>query len=777
MSTVATTRATLTQNALSTPATPTLSPVICVNSSASLSPRTSPLNGLTPHAHTRPPILDQLCALRRRRIDMHPDCMLLQAHGVTSPRLSPSASVLAGEKHRRHSDTMSRETSALEEIDMCESIDSADEMDVVGNDEGIAKGAVEQMRLREISELEVKTAAARLADAAAIRCEEEVDTEADVEEEDDALSLCSEDSELSVGQEGGSASAAACQTTPSICDFNQRRRLLLNNVGNMMALCAPSAFSSVHAPASACGDGSDARSSASTDDNTMQQLDEESIGSATSSALQQHVPLQAQPVPSALLDPYVVASALRMPVPVLPRATNHTASFQTEFMRKSHMYAEELMKQQMQLMAAARASAFTLRGAGVADTLTPDRRAFTRIPGAPQPMSNFAGIQSQLTAITKMSQLSAAAAAAAVAVAAVANNNQVTQQQQQNKTNIPNSTDTLNKLSALSTAHTQLSPTTASAVSSLSQLQAQMQAHFPYAHANHTNDNLNNNNNLNEPALKFSIDNILKADFGRRLAEGAACMAACNNVARAAKGVTTHNSSAAQRARKAANTLTAAGSAVAGAASSSTAIDLTHLSAATSTATTSAASSATLNFSHTLANICTNSSDSNSTAVSSSFGATSEHAKSPANGELSAASAKCTSAEFGAKAAEEANSSGSAAKSSGTGASGSGPIVWPAWVYCTRYSDRPSSVIEIYKHTLKQQQQHATMTTACNTMSHGGNSRQESIKIANNTNNNNRTAQQVSATTTPTTPTTTATIKCFPQQQTIDDDAVAGAEC
>lgn len=31
------------------------------------------------------------------------------------------------------------------------------------------------------------------------------------------------------------------------------------------------------------------------------------------------------------------------------------------------------------------------------------------------------------------------------------------------------------------------------------------------------------------------------------------------------------------------------------------------------------------------------------------------------------------------------NSTGTGAKSSG------GPMVWPAWVYCTRYSDRPSS--------------------------------------------------------------------------------------
>ncbi|XP_036331590.1 homeobox protein invected [Rhagoletis pomonella] len=481
----------------------------------------------------------------------------------------------------------------------------------------------------------------------------------------------------------------------------------------MMALCAPSAFSSVHVPGASAygGDGSDARSSASTDDNTIQQLDDESVGSGTGLTLQpQPAPPPLQPG-TAMLDPYVVASALRMPVPMVPRAApTHAASFQTEFMRKSHMYAEELVKQQMQFMAAARASAFTLRGSSTVESVAAaERRAFARVQGASQQMSNLAGIQSQLTAITKMSQLSAAAAAAAVAVAAVANNNQPAQhsqhpQLQQNKSNFPNNADALSKLSALTTAHTHLSPTSASAaVSSLSQLQAQMQAHFPYAHSNHANNNLNNNNNnLNEPALKFSIDNILKADFGRRLAEGAACMAACNSSSRATKTYGGGNStSALLRARKAAaassvNAVAAASSASAGAnaTNSAIAIDLTHLSAS-STATTTTSSTATLNFSHTLANICTNSSDSNSTAVSSSYGgAASEHAKSPgaagaANGDFSAAAAKCA-----ATSTEESNgggSSGGAVKSSGTGASGSGPIVWPAWVYCTRYSDRPSS--------------------------------------------------------------------------------------
>ncbi|CAD7013337.1 unnamed protein product [Ceratitis capitata] len=701
MSTVASTRTTLTQQVLPinvTPASPP--PAIVVNSTESgVSSSTSnqSIYALAPlsHKHNQTPLFEQLCALRRRRVvDMHPDCMLLQAHGVTSPRLSPSVTVLAGEKRRDHTGTMSMDATSVDEIkNMCDdSNDSTDEMDVVGDDE-IDEGG----RLREINELEAKTAAARLSGATTPHCVDEVD---ETGEEDDALSLCSEDSELSVGQEvGGNTNV---RTVSNFCDYTQQRRLLLSNVGSMMALCAPSAFSSVQAPASACGDGSDARSSASTDDNTLQQLDDESIGSSTGNALQSiPAPLTPQSPPqttSAILDPYVVANALRMPVPVLPRAANHTSAFQSELMRKSHMYAEELMKQQMQFMAAARASAFTLRGEAIA----PDRRAFARMPATPQQMSNFVGIQSQLTAITKMSQLSAAAAAAAVAVAAVANNTQTSQQQQQqqqNKSHLSSNADALSKLSALTSAHTQLSPSTASAVSSLSQLQAQMQAHFPYAHSNHLNNNNlnNNNNNLNEPALKFSIDNILKADFGRRLAEGAACMAACNNITRAAKcsGSNSNSNSALQRARKAANAL-ATGS-VSG--NSALAIDLTHLNAAASTATTTSASTATLNFSHTLANICTNSSDSSSTAVSSSFGGVSEHAKSPAaatagNGDFSASASKCAATELSAKVVEDTTNSGgssTAAKSSGTGASGSGPIVWPAWVYCTRYSDRPSS--------------------------------------------------------------------------------------
>uniref|UniRef100_T1GGE9 Uncharacterized protein n=1 Tax=Megaselia scalaris TaxID=36166 RepID=T1GGE9_MEGSC len=50
------------------------------------------------------------------------------------------------------------------------------------------------------------------------------------------------------------------------------------------------------------------------------------------------------------------STTLRIPVPVV---RPNPSRFQEEFIRKSQFYAEELMKQQMQFMAAARASAFT----------------------------------------------------------------------------------------------------------------------------------------------------------------------------------------------------------------------------------------------------------------------------------------------------------------------------------------------------------------------------------------------------------------------------------
>ncbi|GAB0090293.1 Homeobox protein engrailed-like [Sergentomyia squamirostris] len=114
-------------------------------------------------------------------------------------------------------------------------------------------------------------------------------------------------------------------------------------------------------------------------------------------------------------------------------------------------------------------------------------------------------------------------------------------------------------------------------------------------------------NNLdNETTLKFSIDNILKADFGCRIAD---------SLANARSSVQ----------RKLVNSLA---SSFANAKESSTAIDLT---------------------------------------------ATAERKFSSGSTATSQPTAKLSST------------------TSTTSSSSDGPMVWPAWVYCTRYSDRPSS--------------------------------------------------------------------------------------
>lgn len=128
------------------------------------------------------------------------------------------------------------------------------------------------------------------------------------------------------------------------------------------------------------------------------------------------------------------------------------------------------------------------------------------------------------------------------------------------------------------------------------------------------------NNNINEPNLKFSIDNILKPSFGRRITDP---LLKRNKTTR--KSTQRSTASAATAADK-------------------HPIDLTgpqQTTASTLPVTTAAAAAATA-----------------ASVVNS-----------PTSTDAAAAS------------------SGEADKSS----SSKGPMVWPAWVYCTRYSDRPSS--------------------------------------------------------------------------------------
>ncbi|XP_037956004.1 homeobox protein invected [Teleopsis dalmanni] len=527
------------------------------------------------------------------RTTMHPDCLQLQQHSVPSPRLS-SSNADANEK--------------LTASDVCML-----KMSEVGNmDED------EVLKTTNVVPGDTVTVPSMLCDEA----EEDVDA--------DAVSLCSDDSELSVGQE------------------NTAQRHITQRTQRLLALCRPVALSSGSTNTNSIMDTSDVRSNASTDETTTQ-LEDDDLHTPTTS----------------VIDPFVVANALRIPVPILPNA--NVTPFHEEFMRKSHLYAEELMKQQMQLVAAARASsAFTLRQSvyqnlATAELNNEQSKTVLRQHDKPPDIASLAGIHSHLSAISQMSQLSAAATVAAAAAAAVANNN--------NKTvpkNMCAANDALAKLTALGVQQQQQQhkPLT----TGLNQLQAKMQAHLPFMRGNN-NTNNNNNDHLHESTLKFSIDNILKADFGRPLTEP---FIQSINSARSLKSANNSN-----RSKK----FTA---------NSSAAMDLSNLmSSAAATA-----NAATLNFSTSLANICTNSNDSSSTAISS------DRVKSPistqTNCSISPAPAQQNNNNTEQTKTQEQHNNdnsgnSSSGSSSGSGANGSGPIVWPAWVYCTRYSDRPSS--------------------------------------------------------------------------------------
>ncbi|XP_065369086.1 homeobox protein invected-like [Calliphora vicina] len=383
------------------------------------------------------------------------------------------------------------------------------------------------------------------------------------------------------------------------------------------------------------------------------------------------------------INPFALANTLRFPVPfgLQPNAAVTAANispFQEEFLRKSHLYAEELMKHQMQLMAAARASAFSLRS-----------NSLPQLHHS-HPINSTPNLVHHLNPLAKIGQLSAAAAAA-LSAAAQQNHkplnhghhpHHMLQQQQQHQHlhhQYSLNNDTLAKLTDLSKQH---SPTTIGSntntthhmMSTLNQLQTQMQAHLPgLLH--------DNNDNLHERALKFSIDNILKADFGRSNS--------LDSPPQQRKTSQHKSHSHRQKLNTSSSSSSTASTTVLNDSLEHTAQTLAHnISPSTQT------------FSSSLATICTNSNDSSSTAVSSSYssanGAADLVKSSPSQTPTLSPGFSATfdnvssggNKNVSSSSKNEESSTGTSTSATGTG---SGPIVWPAWVYCTRYSDRPSS--------------------------------------------------------------------------------------
>ncbi|EAT35804.1 AAEL012058-PA, partial [Aedes aegypti] len=235
-----------------------------------------------------------------------------------------------------------------------------------------------------------------------------------------------------------------------------------------------------------------------------------------------------------------------------------------EFLRNSQLYAEELMRQQMQIVAAARGLNLSPKPLDPGLGLT----------------TSFRGIHSHLSAISQITQ---------------------------------NLNSDISKLT---------SP------ASLASMASRENSQSPPQHPAHLLQ-INNNIALNDQNLKFSIDNILKADFGRRITDP---------LKRSGKSFAKKPSAPGEK---------------------STAMDLTA--------------------------IVTNGSAGNSASASSSV-ASRSLSSSASGSELEVPTSPSSSS--GKTAAETSSSSGSGGSSS---SSSGGPMVWPAWVYCTRYSDRPSS--------------------------------------------------------------------------------------
>lgn len=159
-----------------------------------------------------------------------------------------------------------------------------------------------------------------------------------------------------------------------------------------------------------------------------------------------------------------------------------------------------------------------------------------------------------------------------------------------------------------------------------------------------------------EDNLKFSIDNILKADFGRRRITDPI------NKLRKISNTLIQNANLPQHSK----------------------LPSSCMSPTSSTASNSSASSPVLQ-----------SPPPSSVAGSSSFGDSPTKVFSPID--LTAKEDRCKSSPLSKNNGEKGDSRttatpGATGKGGKDSSSGSGaPMVWPAWVYCTRYSDRPSS--------------------------------------------------------------------------------------
>uniref|UniRef100_A0A336LUU9 CSON000547 protein n=1 Tax=Culicoides sonorensis TaxID=179676 RepID=A0A336LUU9_CULSO len=279
-----------------------------------------------------------------------------------------------------------------------------------------------------------------------------------------------------------------------------------------------------------------------------------------------------------------------------------------EFIRSSQLYAEELMRQQMSLVAAAQASSFSttaqLSKLVTARTLLEEKMGFRPMANPLSrplnPMSdslNFRGIHNHLNAISQITQNLGGAS--------------------HEKFTSPSPSDTSQSPPVM---HTPIHAN-----------------HAIHAAAMFMNSNFKDMHNQDK--VKFSIDNILKADFGRRITEPLmkrGNKSSSNSVKKMLKqeGMTMKQQNIVNRNNN---------------------------------------------------NNDRSKRQSPPMSPQSSIGDRSEGAPMDLTGtEHERDSNKSVSP-------PPTGTGNTTTGSSGSSSDGKGPIVWPAWVYCTRYSDRPSS--------------------------------------------------------------------------------------
>ncbi|XP_050093800.1 homeobox protein invected-like [Anopheles aquasalis] len=409
-----------------------------------------------------------------------------------------------------------------------------------------------------------------------------------------------------------------------------------------------------------------------------------------------------------------------------------------EFLRNSQLYAEELMRQQMQIVAAARGLAMTSPGSkspleAMANSpvgLVTARNLHQELHRSRSPLQGFRPARDAYRPDSSSSPANEPPAGAATGSGSfrglhshLSAISAITQNLNSDLSKLTSPT-AFAAGSARTSRESSQSPPTANGLHQLHQQQQHQQQqqyhqqHYlnqqypPHHHHQHHHHQLalaalNNNiaNALHDQSLKFSIDNILKADFGRRITDPL---------------LLKRTPKSAPSGRKANDKTPSAidlSGAVAGCQQQQQQ-QQQESSALVSTSGTSTSNNLSVTVSKGFCPQRSSSSSSSSRASSGSVSSVgsvgSEDVVSPmsplsSTGSLkgegggggggnsgSSATASANSAtngsSGGAGASGTSSSSGASASGGGGGSSSSsGPMVWPAWVYCTRYSDRPSS--------------------------------------------------------------------------------------